>query len=292
MDLPAAFDWRNLDGCTPIKDQGSCGSCWAFATMGVMESKIKIVDSVETDLSEQWLVSCTGAGSCSGGGMTSFNYMYKWLDDCNQIGAVLESDFPYAAYDLPCGCPYERPYRISGWNSLGHSPSTFQIKYAIYNYGPVGAAVYVNNAFKAYNGGVFNACEDHETNHVIVLVGWDDTLGENGAWILRNSWSTDWGEDGYMYIEYNCSRVGSNAVYVSYAGAPKIGFEYPAGIPDHVAPEQPDTFEVVVTELAELPVSGTGQLHYIINDGPVTTLSMIGNRSQSLPGCPARIRLP
>jgi len=279
-ELPEAFDWRDLDGCTPIKDQDGCGSCWAHAAIGVVESKIKIVDSVEVDLSEQWAMSCTDAGGCGGGSTPSvFNYMYKWLDNCNEIGAVLEADFPYAAMELPCNCPYERPYRIDSWTALVNYPPKSQIKSAILTYGPVKVSVYVNDAFKAYNGGVFNACEDNMTNHAVVLVGWDDNLGENGAWILRNSWGTEWGEDGYMYIEYGCSRVDKGALYVDYFGIPKIGFEYPTGIPDHVRPDQPDTFEVVVLELADTPVSGSGQLHYIINDGPVTTVSMIETES-------------
>ena len=163
-DLPAAFDWREYGGCTPIKDQDGCGSCWAHSAMGTFESKIKIVDSVEVDLSEQWLISCTHAGTCRGGGTSgAFNFMYKWLDDCGEIGAVLEADFPYAAVDLPCQCPYERADRLDGWKSVGYSynPSVFQIKLAIFNHGPVSASVYVNNAFRAYNDGVFNACEDN-----------------------------------------------------------------------------------------------------------------------------------
>jgi C1A family cysteine protease len=66
-NLPESYDWRDYGGCTPIRSQGPCGSCWAFAAMGAMECNILIRDGLNLDLSEQWLVSCTVAGSCSGG---------------------------------------------------------------------------------------------------------------------------------------------------------------------------------------------------------------------------------
>lgn len=224
--LPARFDWRELNGCTPIKDQGNCGSCWAFGTVGPLESAILLKDGDVVDLSEQWLVSCNQDGWSCDGGFEAFDYFLAWngkTDPCGHSGAVLESDFPYEATDVPCACPYPHPYTIASWayiSGMDDIPEVADIKQAILDYGPVSAAIYVNDAFAAYKGGVFGgtACEQGEVNHQIVLVGWDDDLGENGAWILRNSWSTDWGKNGYMYIEYGCSEVGYGACFVEYLG--------------------------------------------------------------------------
>jgi hypothetical protein len=221
--LPSAFDWREQGGCTPIKDQGHCGSCWAFGTVGPLECAIKIKDGVEVDLSEQWLVSCNKSGwSCSGGFWAHDYHQWK-TDRCGGTGAVMESDFPYVASDAPCNCPYPHEYTISSWAYIGNDsgvPPVDAIKQAIMDYGPVSVAVYVDDAFQAYTGGVFNACADPLlwTNHAVVLVGWGDSQGTNGVWFLRNSWGTGWGEGGYMRIEYDCSAVGDAACYVHYEG--------------------------------------------------------------------------
>jgi hypothetical protein len=220
-DLPASFDWRDHSGCTPIRNQDGCGSCWAFAAIGTIESAILINDGLSTDLSEQWLISCTSAGSCSGGWHTSaYGFLCcqaSWRDPCGDCGPVLESDFPYVAWDAPCNCPYPHPYRIDDWARIGSGiPPVDDIKQAILDYGPVSATVHVNSPFQAYSGGVFNACWDGQVNHAIVLVGWDDNQGPDGVWFLRNSWGTSWGEYGYMRIPYGCSRVGGAASYIEY----------------------------------------------------------------------------
>jgi hypothetical protein len=115
-----------------------------------------------------------------------------------------------------CGGPYAHPTAISGWyyvDPYATVPSTAAIKQAILSYGPVSVAVYVNSAFQAYRGGVFNGCGTGTINHAVVLVGWDDA---DQAWILRNSWGPYWGESGYMRIRYGCSQVGYAACYVDY----------------------------------------------------------------------------
>jgi len=220
-DLPVAFDWRDYGGCTPIKSQGSCGSCWAFNSIGMMESYIKLTTSQTVDLSEQWLVSCTDAGSCSGGWHGNALYYLEcvgYKDPCGDDGAVLESAFPYQEWDAPCGCPYDHPYCITDWDYVSglSIPSVQKIKEAIFEHGPVAVSVHVNDAFHAYGGGVFNDCENEDTNHGVVLVGWDDNQGTDGVWILRNSWGKSWGIQGYMKIEYGCSKVGFGATYIDY----------------------------------------------------------------------------
>ena len=232
LALPASFDWRQLNGCTSIKNQGSCGSCWAFATVGVLECAIKIREALEVDLSEQWLVSCVSEYFGCNGGWEAHNYHLvptnpkHRRDACGGVGAVLESVFPYRAEDLPCGCPYEHTsYFLLDWGYVGSGggvPPVPAMKQAIMEYGPIFVAVAVGNSFAAYRGGVFNDYSATSINHAVVLVGWDDTQGTNGVWFLRNSWGPWWGEYGYMRIEYGCSFVGYRASWVDYYTLPVI----------------------------------------------------------------------
>jgi len=217
-DLPADFNWCEQNGCPPIRDQDGCGSCWAFGTVGPLECNIMIKDGVAIDLSEQWLVSCNQSGWSCNGGWWAHDYHLGAVDPCNGTGAVLESAFPYVAADVPCDCPYPHAYLLDGWAFIGDSESVAPvdaIKQAILDHGPVSAAVYVNYAFQAYNGGIFNSCENGWCNHAVVLTGWDDSQG-GGVWYLRNSWGPGWGEGGYMRIPYNCSNIGYATCYVQY----------------------------------------------------------------------------
>jgi C1A family cysteine protease len=231
LNLPAYYDWRALGKTPPIRNQGNCGSCWAFATVGVLESAIMIKDGVKNiDLSEQYLVSCNDSGwSCLGGGTAHDYHESQKVPTEKQAGAVLESSFPYKAADVACGGPYNHPYQISSWSFINYeTPDVEAIKHDIYTYGPVKVSVCAGRAFMNYRGGIFatnesSACSGY-TNHAVVLVGWDDTRGPNGVWILRNSWGTGWGEHGYMYIDRTVSNVGSYASYVDYSGGVVVPF--------------------------------------------------------------------
>lgn len=218
--LPASFDWRTQSGCTAVRNQGGCGSCWAFATVGVMESALLIKEGQITDLSEQYLVSCNSSGYSCNGGWWAHDYHYnKAGKDAGGIGAVLETAKPYTATNSTCSGALTHLYTVKNWyyvDPYTAVPSTNAIKQAIMTYGPVSAAVYVGSAFQAYTGGVFNACPSGTVNHAIMLVGWNDA--EN-AWILRNSWGPYWGVQGYMKIQYGCSSVGYAASYVDYEAA-------------------------------------------------------------------------
>jgi hypothetical protein len=139
---------------------------------------------------------------------------------------VLESAAPYEARDLACGGPFEHPYKIISWHYVNSSygiPSVSAIKQAIYDHGPVAAAVCVGPAFQTYARGVFQTNESSHcnggVNHAIVLVGWDE---DEQTWILRNSWGPGWGEGGYMRIRYGTSNVGYAANYVIYPAAPPL----------------------------------------------------------------------
>jgi len=196
LKLPAAYTGIY----TPVKDQGSCGSCWAFGTLGAMEAAYKKKYGVTLDLSEQYLLSCNTLGYGCDGGWFAFAM-------CKSPGAILESCFPYKAVDAPCSyCANPTRYYLPSYGSVSNTVS--KIKSAIYTYGSVAAAVYVNSYFQAYRSGVFAGCTSGSVNHAIVLCGWDDA---KGAWLLKNSWGTGWGEQGFMWIKYGCCSVGYGA---------------------------------------------------------------------------------
>jgi predicted secreted protein len=251
--LLSYFNWCDQGGCTPIRDQGACGSCWAFGTVGVLEQAIRIDDGVSVDLSEQYLVSCNHDGyGCDGGFWSAHDLLwneYYWPE--TQPGAVPEAQFPYVAWDAPCGGPYSHPYRIGSWSYVRPGnpysvPTVDELKQAMYNYGPIGVSICVGPAFQGYVGGVFMTDESAEcggnSNHAVVLVGWNDA---EQSWKLRNSWGTGWGESGTMRIRWGTSVVGYAANYVSYPPfGPPDEFVYlpvvlrrhssapPAGIPN------------------------------------------------------------
>jgi C1A family cysteine protease len=217
--LPSAFDWRTYNGCTPIRNQGGCGSCWAFATVGALECAIKIREGSSVDLSEQWLLSCNQAGWSCGGGWYAHSYHGLLADGCNGTGAVLESDFSYDAWETPCACPYPHHYVIDSWAYIGGNNSVTGVeamKRAILEYGPISVSVYASDYFQAYRNGIFSYSTNGTINHSVVLVGWDDSQGSNGIWIMRNSWGSGWGEGGYMRIAYSCCQIGYAACYVDY----------------------------------------------------------------------------
>ncbi len=205
LALPSSFDWRTQGKVTPVKNQGSCGSCWAFGTMGSYEAAIMVGGGPEENLSEQYLLDCNSHGySCSGG---------WWVFDDMYNGVPKESCYPYVAYKQSCQSGCTKYYPMDSWYYVGSSsgvPTSSAIKQAIYDHGPVAAAVYASSAIQNYTGGIFNNCQSGTVNHAIVLVGWDDG---GGYWIMKNSWGTGWGESGYMRITYGCNQIGYAAAY-------------------------------------------------------------------------------
>ena len=284
IGLPSSFDWRNSGILTPVRDQGNCGSCWAFGTVGPFEANLKWKSSLTTDLSEEFLLSCNSEGySCNGGWWAHEYHHTKTAVNQTQAGAVVETDFPYTGASQSCDRLFNHPYRVGNWSYVGGdsgTPSVEAIKNAIYNYGPVGVAVCAGPQMQAYRGGVFNIDEKSYcgggVNHAVVLVGWNDA--EN-TWIMRNSWGDTWGGDGgYMRITWGTSNIGYSANYVIYAApftvthwtyfplvfhnpwAPPPSFallngDFEAGLDGSWAESSTNGYTLVMTQAGGLPVT-------------------------------------
>lgn len=204
INLPNRFDWREKAN-VPIRDQKNCGSCWAFATVSPIEYIYTYKTGLPIHISEQELISCNSYGyNCVRGGWWDYN-------DLINYGIVLNDVVPYNASDIQCNIsvPFFNKLKVTEWNYIQNDIN--EIKSAIYQYGPVASGISVDVEFYRYIDGIYDHNSTGYVNHAIVLVGWDDELH---SWILRNSWSEKWGSNGYMYIEYGTSLVGSNAAYV------------------------------------------------------------------------------
>jgi len=201
--LPASYDARDEGLVTPAKDQRSCGSCWAFASVGAMESHmLKAYQAGPEDLSEQQQVSCNiSMAGCGGGSSTAIRY---WEDK----GPLYEDCFPYTAFDTtPCGeagC-VQLDYRVIDW----HTVSSDNFKNSLYTYGPSYWRYNVYDDFYTYwsNGNpgevyVSQAGSPYVGGHAVLLIGWDDA---KGAYLCRNSWGATGGPngDGTFWIAYS-----------------------------------------------------------------------------------------
>jgi C1A family cysteine protease len=230
-DLPASFDWRNVAGHSyvgAVRNQGMCGSCYAFAAIGLVESLFRIGEGLpdtDVNLSESYLMFCLSQFYEGFYGCEGASYDYDEMQALVEHGAVDETCFPYdEGRTSDCGAACTTPALQVELSSWGRIPCNDidAIKTAILTYGPVNAAVQVTDSFSAYSGGIYtdwnqtcttNPCYYTPTNHAILLVGWDDA---EQSWILRNSWGADWGEGGYMRISYRAARVACEATYGTY----------------------------------------------------------------------------
>ncbi len=205
------FDWRDYNGVSAVKDQGPCGSCWAFAATGAVESAYMIYTGTEPDLSEQQALSCnTEEGGCDGGWM---EYAY---DVFASYGAVDESCMPYEADDtVPCTQEQCEPVAlILGYENIPNNVNS--IKNALLE-GPVSTAMTVYPDFYGYNGDCYEHGGFDPVTHAVVIIGWNDNMcGGEGAWICKNSWGDGWGLEGFFYIKFNSCRIGSYAQRPDY----------------------------------------------------------------------------
>ncbi len=223
--LPSSMDWRSKSGknyMTTIKDQASCGSCWAFSAVGTMEATYNVekgLYALETysgrrvtyslilkypDFSEQDLLSCSDAGTCVGGSSSGAVQYIK------NYGVVSETCFLYTAQDDPCNrCPNWSKLlsTISGWGWVTQSTVDEEaIKNALQD-SPLSGWMQVYSDFYHYKSGVYELTPagEYEGGHLVVLVGYDE---KEDCWICKNSWGEAWGNKGYFKIKMGECGIG------------------------------------------------------------------------------------
>ena len=230
--LPSSFDWRNYNGHSyigPIRNQGSCGACYAFGACAAAEGAYNWAngkyDGNCADFSEAFVAFCLSDYYSGFDGCDGSDYDYQELTGLVKYGVCNDNVYPYTDDEQVCQVfSWDAPRTtFQSWHRVGCNDID-AIKTAIMTYGVIDAAVYVGSAFSAYSGGIYQdsktscpsiPCYYTKTNHIIALVGWDDNGGD-GYWILRNSWGTDWGEGGYMRIKYTSARVACETAYLVY----------------------------------------------------------------------------
>lgn len=197
--VPPSVDWRKKGAVTDIKDQGQCGSCWAFSTVVAVEGINQIRTDNLVSLSEQELVDCdnTENQGCNGGLMDlAFDFIKK------KGGITTEKNYPYTADDGRCNSKKENSpaVTIDGHEDVPANNEDALLK-AVVNQ-PVSVAIDAGGSnFQFYSEGVFKGDCGTELDHGVAIVGYGTTLDGTKYWIVKNSWGAEWGEKGYIRME-------------------------------------------------------------------------------------------
>jgi cathepsin L len=213
VDLPNAYpngalDWTTKNAVTAVKDQGQCGSCWAFSTTGSVEGAVAIAHGALNSLSEQELMDCSwsyGNMACNGGLMdNAFKYVMS-------AGLCTEKAYPYTATSSKTckasSCTMSSFTKISNYKDVAHNENSLG---AAVDIGPVSVAIEADQtAFQLYKGGVFNAACGQNLDHGVLVVGYGtDASSGLDFWKVKNSWGTSWGEAGYIRMVRNKDECG------------------------------------------------------------------------------------
>lgn len=223
--IPKYINWTEKGVVTPVKDQYDCGSCWAFSTTGAIESFHAIRTGTLISLSEENLIDCTfdyGNMGCLGGlPSNAMNYVIA------NGGIDTESSYPLSSIfffqcDIQemCPCLFNRSSvgaKIHGYGKI-LSGDERDLEYAIANIGPISVCIDATREFQFYKSGIFisSNCSSTNLNHAMLVVGFGTTeLGEE-YYIVKNSWGTDWGINGYILMARNNNNmcgIATNAIY-------------------------------------------------------------------------------
>jgi C1A family cysteine protease len=205
-ELPDSVDWREKGAVAEVKDQGSCGSCWAFSAIAAVEGINKIVTGDLTVLSEQELVDCDTSYNegCNGGLM---DYAFDFIIENGGIDT--QNDYPYKGVDGRCD-PYRKNAKVVTIDSYEDVPvnDENELKKAV-AIQPVSVAIEAGGReFQFYNSGIFNGRCGTALDHGVAAVGYGSENGKD-HWIVKNSWGSSWGERGYIKMERNLAGTST-----------------------------------------------------------------------------------
>jgi C1A family cysteine protease len=222
---PSAWDWTSQGGVTAVKDQGSCGSCWSFSTTGALESAYFNKYGNLVSFSEQMLVSCDTGGDnagCNGGLMDSaFETISNWGGLCS------EEDYPYTSgttrVDGTCNsssCTKVSGSKITSYTDVPEGDES-SLESAVYQQ-TVSVAIQANQlGFQMYSSGVLTGRCGTRLDHGVLAVGYGTDNGVD-YWKVKNSWSSSWGEDGYIRIEKGKDQYGGQCGIALMASYPSL----------------------------------------------------------------------
>ncbi|KAM7421571.1 hypothetical protein PAMA_015620 [Pampus argenteus] len=213
--LPKSIDYRKKGMVTPVKNQGSCGSCWAFSSAGALEGQLAKKMGQLRDLSPQNLVDCvTENDGCGGGYMTN---AFKYVQENGGIDS--EESYPYIGQDESC------QYNSSGMAAMckGYKEipvgDEHALAVALFKVGPVSVGIDATlSSFMFYQRGVYydRNCNKDDINHAVLAVGYGVTTKGKKYWIVKNSWSESWGKKGYILMARNRGNMCGIANLASY----------------------------------------------------------------------------
>lgn len=199
LETPESVDWQEKGAVTPVKDQGACGSCWAFSTVGSIEGLHQIVTHTLVPLSEQELVDCDTKFNqgCSGGLM---DYAFEFV--IGNGGIDTEEDYPYTGTEGTCIQDKLNAHVVT-IDSFEDVPQSDEdsLKKAVAAQ-PVAVAIEAGGReFQFYSFGVFNGTCGTDLDHGVLTVGYGTDVAGKEYWIVKNSWGTSWGENGFIRLE-------------------------------------------------------------------------------------------